>query len=672
MELIEIVLIMAAAIILSNIISKLIPAIPTFFIQIFLGVFLGMTELGQAITFEPDVFLLFIVAPLLFYEGQAVDLVSFVKHGRFIFYLAFGGVLFTLVIMGFFLHSLMPGIPLAACFVFGAALGPTDAVAVSSLASKLKIPDHLMHTLAGESLINDASGVTASQFAITALITGTFSVYNASFSLIMASVGGLAIGFIAIWVKNQTIRLIEQADAKDVITYLLIELLIPFISYAMAELLGVSGITAAVTAGILQSKVHKKATFFDARLANTSKEIWKTIEFTLNGIVFLFLGIELSLVFSPIWISENYSNQQMFLYIIILVVALFFVRMLFVSSYYLFTGGLKGKKSEILLLTFGGAKGTVSLAAIFILPVSNQGVLLEYRPVLLFLTACVILLSLIISMIALPLLTEDETEKPIDLNEFKILNLVVKYLETKKKEQPEQINETVVDAVIEHYHNRIWELTTESMTEVEQKKLQEFQAWMLSIEEEGLDECYEKGQISAEGYKVYNQLLNRYEDWTQHQFLSFISFWLFIVRKFFRVLLQTRLFFKIKRQPEWLKESRLNIEELQFVFDQNTLRVQERVAQLNDEVHPSVIHFFMSNRSTLLKHLRQKDALSIVTIEHNPLYKKEILECYTYERELINLFERDERMSAIGANNYRKKINLLESHAINKVHESAI
>ena len=77
MELIEIVLIMAAAIILSNIISKLIPAIPTFFIQIFLGVFLGMTELGQAITFEPDVFLLFIVAPLLFYEGQAVDLVSF-------------------------------------------------------------------------------------------------------------------------------------------------------------------------------------------------------------------------------------------------------------------------------------------------------------------------------------------------------------------------------------------------------------------------------------------------------------------------------------------------------------------------------------------------------------------------------------------------------------------
>ncbi len=96
--------------------------------------------------------------------------------------MAFGGVILTLVGVGATLSFLLPSVPLAACFAFGAALGPTDAVAVSSLSGRVNIPKKAMHILEGEGLLNDASGVTAFQFALGALITGSFSAVNAGMS----------------------------------------------------------------------------------------------------------------------------------------------------------------------------------------------------------------------------------------------------------------------------------------------------------------------------------------------------------------------------------------------------------------------------------------------------------------------------------------------------------
>ncbi len=141
----------------------------------------------------------------------------------------------TLVGVGATLSFLLPSVPLAACFAFGAALGPTDAVAVSSLSGRVNIPKKAMHILEGEGLLNDASGVTAFQFALGALITGSFSAVNAGVSLVVSSIGGALIGFLLVWFKQKIIHLIEKASAQDVTGYLLIELLLPFSSLCLGR-----------------------------------------------------------------------------------------------------------------------------------------------------------------------------------------------------------------------------------------------------------------------------------------------------------------------------------------------------------------------------------------------------------------------------------------------------
>ena len=308
MEFAELVIVFAVTITLSNIASRILPMIPAPLIQIFLGIILGLTEWGQSINFEPELFLVMIIAPLLFREGEKADVSSILKNFDTILFLAFGGVILTLVGVGFTLSFLLPSVPLAACFAFGAALGPTDAVAVSSLSGRVNIPNKAMHILEGEGLLNDASGVTAFQFALAALITGSFSAVNAGFTLVFSSIGGAVVGFLLVWVKRKVINLIEKASARDVTGYLLIELLLPFLAYVLAEVFDVSGIIAAVVAGVLQASGFRKISVFDAELSSLSDSTWTTITFTLNALVFIFLGIELTQVFSPVWGDGLYSN----------------------------------------------------------------------------------------------------------------------------------------------------------------------------------------------------------------------------------------------------------------------------------------------------------------------------------------------------------------------------
>ena len=176
-------------------------------------------------------------------------------------FLGLFGVLITLVGVGWTLHMILPTLPLAACFAFGAALGPTDAVAVGSLSGRIDIPERSMNILSGEGLINDASGVTAFQFALAALLTGSFSPVEAAGTLVISSIGGAVVGIVLVLLKQQIVHLLETAVAKDVTGYLLIELLLPFIAYLISELIGVSGIIAAVIAGIMQASSLKSFAF---------------------------------------------------------------------------------------------------------------------------------------------------------------------------------------------------------------------------------------------------------------------------------------------------------------------------------------------------------------------------------------------------------------------------
>ncbi|MEQ7208098.1 sodium:proton antiporter [Enterococcus avium] len=675
MGLIEIIIILAIAITLSNVLAKVFPSFPIFMIQIILGIILGLTEVGSSINFEPEVFLVMIIAPLLFREGETADIPSILKHFGLILLLAFGGVIFTLFGLGFVLHSILPAIPLAACLAFGASLGPTDAVAVSSLAKRLNIPESVMHVLEGEGLINDATGVTAFQFAVAALLTGQFSAADASISLLESSVVGVLVGLVIIWVKNKVIKIIERISAQDVSAYLLIELILPFVAYFIAELFHASGIIAAVVTGVLQATGFRRVNLFEAQLSNVTESSWSTISFMLNALVFIFLGIELSQVFSPVWNSRNYSNVHLLGIVLLLTALLFVLRFLFVSGYYIVTQGWKKNHEQLrdrLLLTFGGVKGTVSIATIFILPTTINGLEFPERSLLLFITACVTFLTLIIGMILLPILSEGEVVPPTDPKRMLILREVISELyedlDNKKLNEKERF---ALLAVIANYQGRIQTLFNNSMPESAQQEFQEIQALIISVERDGLDESFRRHQINSGAYRLYSRFISNVSESVTKQMLSLLSFWLIFVRRIIRIIMHPKMFWE-RRQKRKETVDNEDISTLRKIFIRNSEAILDSLENLRDVYDEDLIDFFVDEQKNLMNQVSGHGLFGTYLIQQDPLYAKELIRGFYLERKIIDKYEVSEDITNFSANNYRDQVNQLESYAMQQRSEPSI
>ncbi|MDT2820929.1 sodium:proton antiporter [Enterococcus devriesei] len=675
MGLIEIIIILAIAITLSNVLAKVFPSFPIFMIQIITGIILGLTEVGSSINFEPEVFLVMIIAPLLFREGETADIPSILKHFGLILLLAFGGVLFTIFGLGYVLHSILPAIPIAACLAFGASLGPTDAVAVSSLAKRLNIPESVMHVLEGEGLINDATGVTAFQFAVAALLTGQFSAADASISLLTSSIIGAVVGFVVVWIKNEAIKIIERISAQDVSAYLLIELILPFAAYFIAEVFHASGIIAAVVTGVLQATGFRRVTLFDAQLSNVTESSWSTISFTLNGLVFIFLGIELTQVFSPIWNSRNYSNMHLFSIVLLLTLLLFVLRFLFVSAFYLLTQGWKKSHAQLrdrLLLTFGGVKGTVSIATIFILPTTINGMDFPERSLLLFITACVTFLTLVVGMIVLPLLSDGEVVPPTDPKSMLIFREVISELYDDIENQDLSEKERfALQAVIANYQNRIQLVFNNSMPESAQQEFQEIQALIISVERDGLDESFRRHQIDSGAYRLYSRFISNVSESVTKQMLSLLSFWLIFVRRIIRVIMHPKMFWQ-RREKRRETVDNEDITSLRKIFMRNSEAILDSLENLRDVYDEELIDFFVDERKNLMHQVSGHGLFGTYLIQQDPLYTKELVRGYYLERKKIDEFEVNGDISNYAANNYRHQVNQLESYAMQQPADPSI
>ena len=181
MEALMLALLLLAAVLASSVIDQLVPKISSPLIQILLGLGIALLASTQIkIELDDKLFLVLFIAPLLYDEAKNIDKGSLWRNRRPVVSLAIGLVVATALIVGFAVNWLVPSISLFAAFALGAALGPTDAVAVASLSKETSISARSKSILEGESLINDASGIVSFQFAIAAAVTGTFSLIDAT------------------------------------------------------------------------------------------------------------------------------------------------------------------------------------------------------------------------------------------------------------------------------------------------------------------------------------------------------------------------------------------------------------------------------------------------------------------------------------------------------------
>lgn len=254
-----------------------------------------------------------------------------------------------------------------------------------------------------EGLLNDASGLISFQFAVTALTTGAFSLLTASFSLFWAIIGGMLVGLFFALLNRGVMAFLEKIDVADVPGALLLELSLPIVSYFVASLFGVSGIIAVVIAGLSQASRFKRIRLFDAEVDRVSQIIWETVSFILNGFVFIVFGYELTRIVEPALTNPLVNNYRLVAIVLIVTALLLLVRFVMVGLYYIlhYREGKRSSKTllrEVLLLTFSGVKGTVSIATILLLPQFES----YAYSLILFTVAAVTLLSFLIGVFVLP------------------------------------------------------------------------------------------------------------------------------------------------------------------------------------------------------------------------------------------------------------------------------
>ena len=418
------VLILLMLVSVSRLVGRVIP-LPLPLVQIAAGALLAWPTLGLHVALDPELFLFLFLPPLLFSDGWRMPKRELWRLRGPILTLAVGLVLFTVVGAGYFIHWLLPGIPLPVAFALAAVLSPTDAVAVSAI-SQNRLPTPLMHMLQGEALMNDASGLVTFKFALAAAVTGVFSLANASVTFVLVAVGGLAVGVALSWLVGRLRSWMIARGWDDPATHVVFMLLLPFAAYVLAERLGASGILSAVAAGMMQSWLDLLPRQTSTRLLNRS--VWSLLEFAFNGLIFLLLGLQLPDIIKAV-VSHETSLWPTLLYRCLDVLAIFVVlvvlRFVWVQSIWRLSGLLrrwrgKGEMVNVLtarscwLLTVGGVRGAVTLAGVLSVPMLVAGDAFPERDLLIFIAAGVILLSLIAACIVLPLLLRGIEKSPDD------------------------------------------------------------------------------------------------------------------------------------------------------------------------------------------------------------------------------------------------------------------
>ncbi|MFS2003208.1 Na+/H+ antiporter [Duganella sp. CT11-25] len=449
MDSIEVVLIMLLAVVASAYIMRLLPrAIPLPLVQIALGALIAAKS-SHGVDLEPDLFFLVFLPPLLFLDGWRIPKSGLLRDKGTILELALGLVIFTVVGAGFMIHWLIPAMPLPVAFALAAIVSPTDPIAVSSIAANAPIPKRLMHILEGESLLNDASGLVCFRFAVAAALTGTFSASNAALTFVWLVVAGIAAGVGVTMLVTWAQRWLTRHFGEPVGSPILVNLLLPFGAYLVAERLHASGILAAVAAGVTMSYVELSGhAHANTRIQRSA--VWDTVQFSLNGVMFVLLGEQLPDIFRGASISLEESGHLnpwwLAVYAFAITAGLLTLRMFWVWASLRLTifkqkmRHLPRKKINprlLLATTLAGARGTITLAGVLTLPlVLPDGSPFPARALTIFLACSVILISLLTASIALPRLlagmtfpAEPEEQQEEDLARREAANAAITAIE---------------------------------------------------------------------------------------------------------------------------------------------------------------------------------------------------------------------------------------------------
>ncbi len=538
MEIFETILIFIAVVILSSFVHTFIPKVPLAFIQIFLGMLLFITPIPVQFNFDSELFMVTMIAPLLFVEGVNVSRVHLRKYIKPVMMMALGLVITTVIGVGLFIHWIWPDLPIGAAFAIAAILCPTDAVAVQAITKGKVLPKGAMTILEGESLLNDAAGIISFKIAVGVLVTGAFSLVDAVQLFLIASIGGAVVGLLIGMALVRFRLTLMRRGYENINMFTIIQLLTPFVTYLIAELFHASGIIAAVVAGLVHGFERDRIMQVRTQLQISYNHTWNILGYVLNGFVFSILGFLVPEVIIKIIKTE--PHNLIFLIGITIVVALAVYLFRFVWVYVLYpyfylaispfqkmmtkndddnpTTEKPPKRSlYALIMTLCGVHGTISLAIALTLPYFLAGHhAFTYRNDLLFIASGMVIISLVVAQVLLPLLTKPAPKTVIGNMSFKvariyILEQVIDYLNQKSTFE----TSFKYGNVIKEYHDKLAFLKTVEKDDENSKELEHLQKIAFNVETKTLESLVDEGQITNSVLENYMRYAERTQVYRQ-------------------------------------------------------------------------------------------------------------------------------------------------------------
>jgi monovalent cation/hydrogen antiporter len=339
-----------------------------------------------------------VLPPLLYGAAFFTSLRDLRANVRPIGLLAVGLVAVTTVGVAVVAHTLIDGLTWPSAFVLGAIVSPTDPIAATAIARRLGVPRRLVTIVEGESLVNDGTGLVLYRVAVAAVVTGSFSALHTTGVFVLSALGGVAVGLGVGWIVRQVRRRLDNPPAE-----ITISLLTGYFAFIPADLLGVSGVLAAVTAGIYLGWHTPELTTPQVRLQGIA--VWEIAQYLLNALLFVLVGLQLPVVVDAL---GDIPGPRLLGYAALVCMTVIAFRFAWVFAVHHAPKRIARTTSSwrgAVFVSWAGMRGAVSLAAALALPLqTDTGEPFPGRDLILFLTFSVILVTLVGQGLTLPLL----------------------------------------------------------------------------------------------------------------------------------------------------------------------------------------------------------------------------------------------------------------------------
>ncbi len=486
--------------------------IPYPIVLVIAGLLLGFVPGMPRISLNPDIVFLVFLPPLLHAAAWTLSWREFQRNFSRIAKLAVGLVFFTILGLALSAGKLLPGFDWRSAVLLGAVVAATDAIAATSIARRVGLPQRIVEILEAESLVNDGTGLVALQFGLLILMTGrTPSIVETVGRLVFLIGGGVLIGLVVGAIVAWFEKWVDDGGIEIVIS-----ILVPYATYLLGARVGVSGVIAVIACSMYMSRMSVTYMTPGVRLQATA--VWDALTFILNGIVFILIGLQLPYVMGEIHGIHGMSRSVLLRYGIGFSLAMVAVRMAWIFgetylSYWLQRWAKKPnvvapQPAAVFIIGWGGMRGVLSLAAAVSLPYTlPDGRLFPQRSMIIYLAFCLIFATLVLQGLTMPTLIrilglagerslhdeEQETRRVL-------LREAIAYLSRKRAKKKGE--SALLSGLIALYQRRLDTLPAEveaaSMLNINYSERKTVMLEVLQIERDALIRLRDDGEINEE------------------------------------------------------------------------------------------------------------------------------------------------------------------------------